>query len=78
MNLKILFSIPVIILFVSRDPATDRCLSRSLQIALNLECLYPHSKQLFPPGTEDLITNFDDKFLRSVATALAPLLLSRI
>jgi glutathione S-transferase len=48
------------------------------KIALNLERLYPHSPKLFPPGTEDLITDFDDKFLRSVATALVPLLLSRI
>ncbi len=49
-----------------------------LQIALQLERLYPLSPKLFPPGTEDLITDFDNKFLRSVATALVPLLLSRI
>ena len=70
---KPLYTVPIL-----RDPATDRCLSGSLQITLNLERLYPHSKQLFPPGTEDLITDFDDKFLCSVATTLAPLLLSRI
>src|SRR5258707_90436 len=37
-----------------------------------------NSPTLSPPGTKDLITDFDNKFLRSVATALAPLLLSRI
>jgi glutathione S-transferase len=70
---KPLYTVPIL-----RDPATDRCLSGSLQIALNLERLYPHSPKLFPPGTESLITDFDDKFLRSVAAALVPLLLSRI
>jgi hypothetical protein len=48
-----------------------RCLSGSVQIALNLEHLYPHSPKLF-------LTNFDDTFLRSVVTALVPLLLSKI
>jgi glutathione S-transferase len=67
------YTVPIL-----HDPATDRCLAGSLQIALNLERLYPHSPKLFPPGTEDLITDFDNKFLRSVVTALAPLLLSRI
>ena len=67
------YTVPIL-----RDPATDRCLAGSLQIALNLERLYPHSPKLFPPGSEDAITDFDNKFLRSVATALAPLLLSRI
>lgn len=70
---KPLYTVPIL-----RDPATDRCLSGSLQIALNLERLYPHLPKLFPPGTEGLITDFDDKFLRSVPTVLAPLLLSRI
>ena len=68
-----LYTVPIL-----RDPTTDQCLAGSLQIALNLERLYPHSPKLFPPGTEDQITDFDNKFYRSVATALAPLLLSRI
>lgn len=67
------YTVPIL-----RDPATGRCLAGSLQIALSLERLYPHSPKLFPPGTEDMITDFDNKFLRSVATTLAPLLLSRI
>ena len=61
-----LYTVPIL-----RDPTTDQCLAGSLQIALNLERLYPHSPKLFPPGTEDQITDFDNKFYRSVATALA-------
>ncbi|KAH9993500.1 hypothetical protein BJV74DRAFT_833100, partial [Russula compacta] len=53
---KPLYTVPIL-----RDPATDRRLSGSLQMALNLERL-------------ELITDFDDKFLRSVAAALVPLL----
>jgi glutathione S-transferase len=68
-----LYTVPIL-----RDPATDQCLAGSLQIALSLERLYPRSPKLFPPGTEDMITDFDNNFMRSVATALAPLLLSRI
>ena len=67
------YTVPIL-----HDPATDRSLSGSLQIALNLERLYPHSPKLFPPGTDDLIVDFDNRFLRVVGVALAPLLLSRI
>lgn len=67
------YTVPIL-----RDPTTDRCLAGSLQIALNIERLYPDLPKLFPAGSEDAITEFDNKFLRSVATGLAPLLLSRI
>ena len=67
------YTVPIL-----RDPTTDRCLAGSLQIALNIERLYPDLPKLFPAGLEDAITEFDNKFLRSVATGLAPLLLSRI
>jgi len=67
------YTVPIL-----HDPATGHSLAGSLQIALNLERLYPHSPELFPPGTEDLIVDFDNRFLRAVGVALAPLLLSRI
>jgi glutathione S-transferase len=67
-----LYTVPIL-----RDPTTDQCLAGSLQIALNLDRLYPHSRKLFPPGTEDQIADFGNKFYRSVAIALGPLLLSR-
>jgi hypothetical protein len=53
---KPLHTVPIL-----HDPATDRCLSGSLQIAFNLEHLHPHLPKLF-------LTDFDDKFLRSVVT----------
>ncbi|KAH9978362.1 hypothetical protein BJV74DRAFT_859858 [Russula compacta] len=43
------YTVPIL-----RDPATNRSLAGSLQIALNLERLYPDLPKLFPPGTEDL------------------------
>jgi glutathione S-transferase len=67
------YTVPIL-----HDPATDRSLSGSLQIALNLERLYPQSPKLFPPGMDDLIIDFDNRFLRAVGVALVPLLLSRI
>jgi glutathione S-transferase len=68
-----LYTVPIL-----HDPATNQSLAGSLQIALNLERLYPHCPKLFPPGTEDSIVDFDNKFLRTVGVTLAPLLLSRI
>lgn len=67
------YTVPIL-----HDPATNQSLAGSLQIALNLERLYPHCPKLFPPGTEDLIIDFDNKFLRTVGVTLAPLLLSRV
>jgi glutathione S-transferase len=67
------YTVPIL-----RDPATDRSIAGSLQIALNLERLYPDSPKLFPPGMEDSIADFDKKFMRAVGGALVPLLLSRI
>lgn len=66
------YTVPIL-----RDPAINRSLAGSLQIALNLERLYPDLPKLFPPGTEDLIKDLDDKLFHTVARALAPLLLSR-
>ena len=68
-----LYTVPIL-----RDPTTNRSLAGSLQIALSLEHMYPHAPKLFPPGTEETITEFDNKFVRAVGAALAPLLLSRI
>jgi hypothetical protein len=34
-----------------------------------------HALKLIPAGTEDVITEFDNKFTRMVGAALAPLLL---
>jgi len=68
-----LYTVPIL-----HDPTLDRSLAGSLQIALDLEHRYPDSPKLFPPGTEDVITDFDKKFTRSVGGALVPLLLSRI
>ena len=67
------YTVPIL-----RDPSTDRSLAGSLQIALNLERMYPDAPALFPRGTEDAIVAFDAQFTRSVASALAPLLIARI
>ncbi|KAH9057475.1 hypothetical protein EDB87DRAFT_1089294 [Lactarius vividus] len=67
------YTVPIL-----RDPATERNLAGSLQIALNLERMYPDAPSLFPSGTEDAITAFDAQFTRNVGNALAPLLLARI
>jgi len=68
-----LYTVPIL-----RDTTLDRSIAGSLQIALDLERRYPNSPKLFPPGMEGIITDFDNKFTRSVGGALAPLLLSRI
>ena len=68
-----LYTVPIL-----RDTTLDRSIAGSLQIALDLEHRYPNSPKLFPPGMEGIITDFDNKFTRSVGGALAPLLLSRI
>ena len=63
---------------ILRDPATDRCLSGSLQIALNLERMHPDTPTLFPRGTEDAaIAAFDAQFVPTVGRALAKLLVAR-
>ena len=63
---------------ILRDPATDRCLSGSLQIALNLERMHPNTPTLFPRGTEDAaIAAFDAQFVPTVGRALAKLLVAR-
>lgn len=69
---------PIYTVPILRDPATERSLAGSLQIALNLERMYPEAPALFPRGTEDAIIAFDAQFARSVASALAPLLLARV
>ena len=66
-----LYTVPIL-----RDPATNRSLAGSLQIALDLEHMYPDTPALFPRGTEDAIITFDAQFTRSVAAVIAPLLLS--
>jgi glutathione S-transferase len=66
------YTVPIL-----HDPATNRSLAGSTQIAVNLERLHPQCPKLFPPGTEDSIVDFDNKFFRTVAVTLAPLLLSR-
>ncbi|KAH9016896.1 hypothetical protein EDB85DRAFT_2155559 [Lactarius pseudohatsudake] len=68
-----LYTVPIL-----RDPTTERSLSGSLQIALNLERMYPDAPTLFPRGMEDAIIAFDAQFTHSVGGALAPLLLLRI
>ncbi|KAH8984470.1 hypothetical protein EDB92DRAFT_1819110 [Lactarius akahatsu] len=68
-----LYTVPIL-----RDPTTERNLSGSLQIALNLERMYPDAPLLFPRGTEDAIIPFDAQFTHSVGGALAPLLLVHI
>jgi glutathione S-transferase len=67
-----LYTVPIL-----RDPTTNQSLAGSLQIALSLEHIHPHAPKLFPPGMEETITEFDNKFVRAVGAALAPLLLSR-
>ena len=62
---------------ILRDPATDRCLSGSLQIALNLERMHPDTPTLFPRGTEDAIVAFNAQFVPTVARSLAKLLVAR-
>jgi len=67
-----LYTVPIL-----RDPETERCLSGSLQIALNLERMYPDAPTLFPHGTEEAIIAFNAKFVPTVARALAKLLVAR-
>ncbi|KAH9016903.1 hypothetical protein EDB85DRAFT_2076156 [Lactarius pseudohatsudake] len=67
------YTVPIL-----RDPATERSLAGSLQIALNLARMYPDAPTLFPRGTEDAIIAFDAQFAHSIAGMLAPLLLLRI
>jgi hypothetical protein len=67
------YTVPIL-----HDPATDRSLAGSLQVALNPERLHPHCPKLFPPSTEDSIIDFDNKFLHTVAVTVALLLLSQI
>jgi glutathione S-transferase len=67
-----LYTVPIL-----RDPATERCLSGSLQIALNLERMHPDTPTLFPRGTEDAIVAFNTQFVPTVARALAKLLVAR-
>jgi glutathione S-transferase len=68
-----LYTVPIL-----RDPTTNWSIAGTLQIALSLERMYPDAPKLFPPDTEEVITEFDNKFTRMVGAALAPLLLSRI
>jgi glutathione S-transferase len=67
-----LYTVPIL-----RDPATERSLAGSLQIALNLERMHPDAPTLFPRGTEDAIVAFDTQFMPTVARALAKLLVAR-
>ncbi|KAI9430546.1 hypothetical protein H4582DRAFT_2016366 [Lactarius indigo] len=67
------YTVPIL-----RDPATERSLAGSLQIALNLERMYPDAPTLFPRGTEDAIVAFDAQFNHSVPAVLRPLLMLRI
>ncbi len=50
---------------ILRDPSTERSLAGSLQIALNLERMYPDAPVPFP-GIEDAIVAFDVEFTRTV------------
>jgi len=67
------YTVPIL-----RDPSTEWNLAGSLQIALNLERIYPDAPVLFPCGTEDAVVAFDAEFTRTVAFTLLALLLPRI
>ncbi|KAI0031379.1 hypothetical protein K488DRAFT_79085 [Vararia minispora EC-137] len=60
------------------DPATRSYVSTSTGIARHLDTAYPDTPKLFPPGTDALISAYEDLWMNNVFPHISPLMMERV